>query len=346
MKKSIIILLALLLCFIPLFAKAKAPVKNVRPAWVDNPKAEYPETMYMSAVGEGSNRRDAENTAIGNISRIFESKVKAESSVQERYKELTGNGGSSMESATESNKSVNVSSEQKLINIEIGPSWTDDLGRVYVIAYLHRLKTADIYEEKISDNEKRINQFLQQTPQSENPQYLYANLSAATFIAGLNQELIDQLAVISPDSREMLDLSYNYQSLRQKTAETARQIHFTVSIMDDQKDRITSQIQQVLVEQGFSLNTDNAILVKGQISFEDAKLNQPQKYVRYTLNLDVVDVNGALLFTFNKTGREGHLNYSEAEARAIRTVSQLIQKDFKSQLLNYFDGLAQKNEGK
>ncbi len=340
MKKILIILLILLALSVICLAK-KSNVMQ-KPAWVDDPKSEYPETVYLSSVGSGSGRQEAQNTAMGNLARIFEANVKSTSEYNERYKELITDQKCSSESATELNKSTTVSADQKLLNMEIGPSWTDDLGQVYTIAYINRQKTADIYSQKIDENDKRIKYFMDQQLLTKDPKSIYANLSAAAVIGEANQILLDQLAIISPDDREMTKLSYGCPVIMKSLSDAASLIHFNVNIENDDRNKITAQFTSLLSDMGFGLNPENAIQINGNVLFEEVDLQASQKFIRYTLNVDVKDANGISLFTMTDIGREGHINYPEARARAVRTITGKIQNDFKKRLVGYFDGLVQK----
>nr|MDA3813272.1 hypothetical protein [Candidatus Cloacimonadota bacterium] len=95
MKK--IILLSLILILILSCAAHAVKRKGSKPEWLKNPKAVYSEQMYLTAIGEGDSRSDAESMAAGNLSRIFESNIKAEETVNQRYMELTKNNKTDLE---------------------------------------------------------------------------------------------------------------------------------------------------------------------------------------------------------------------------------------------------------
>ena len=51
------------------------------PKWVSNPKTDYPDDLYLAAVGAGDTRRSAENAATASLSRIFESHIESDERV-------------------------------------------------------------------------------------------------------------------------------------------------------------------------------------------------------------------------------------------------------------------------
>ena len=175
--KKFIIIASLLLMALLLFncsqsgqniGSANAKSKNKRPSWMDNPHKKYPDAQYLVAIGAGDTRRDAENIAAGNLSRIFESKIKVDHTMKERYKSLSkGTKFVSEELATESNENVNIKSDQSLINVQFGESYTDKSARIHVLAYLNRKETATIYTEKINTANEQILFFMDKSENND-----------------------------------------------------------------------------------------------------------------------------------------------------------------------------------
>ncbi len=337
--KRILIILIVIVLMIPLCAGAKKPKGDARPVWVDNPKTEYPDAMFLSAVGSGGSRAEAENNAAGNLAKIFRSDITAQTTFSERYHELMSATSAKAETETKMQKDIKVTASQNLFNIEIGKTWTDNLGQVYAVAYLHRLKTADIYEQRIVENNRQIMNYLNQSKTSDNPWQVYALLNAATVINQNNEELLSQLEIISLDTRRSISTGYSPDALKLNLAQAARAISFNLEVKGDVEGKISAVISETLTTNGFELSPLSSATLKAEITFEDVQLNQPQKFVRYTLALSVYDDKGNVLISLSDNNREGHLNKDEAKARAIRTLSAKIKTELPKRLFGYFDGL-------
>jgi len=346
MKKYIGIIM---LCTILLVACSQASAgKNRQPNWITNPESEYPNSLYMTAVGQGDSRNEAEKRAIGNLAQIFKAEVSVEETVTESYEELMSSGEIAASGSSSMESAVSVNAEQTLQNVQIGESYTDDLGRVYVLAYLDRMQTATIYETQIEENNRRIVDFqdLAQTT-SGNPAQHYALLNAAHIIARQNVGLLAQLNIISPTSREMMQLPYQADQLAQERAASAKKISFFVEIQNDQNDKVTNLIKEELADLGFvSVANANALLqLRGDVLFEPVDLDrQGQKFVRWVLNLSVLNAQAESIINLTKSGREGHLNEAEAQARALRTIASIIQKEVQGKIVQYFNRLAMQTQ--
>ncbi len=338
MKRNLFILLILML-ILPLLAFAKNPGANIRPKWVDDPKSEYPESMYLSAVGSSGSRAEAENNAAANLAKIFRSEISSSTSYQERYNELMSETKDEASTETQSQKNVQVKSSQNLLNIETGKSWTDKLGQVYALAYINRFKTADIYEEKIEENSKQIQHYLQEGMLSSNTWKVYACYNIANLIHQNTEEMMAQLAIISLDTKESIELGYEPNELKTKVAEYAKLINFNLVVSGDAESKVRPLIEEIVTTNGFTISDNNAATIKVDTKLEDVELNQPQKFVRYFLTINVYDPEGNNIVTMSDNNREGQVNKDEARARAIRTMSGKVKTELPKRLFQYFDSL-------
>ena len=213
---------------------------------------------------------------------------------------------------------------------------------VFVLAYLNRMKTGEIYEEKINKNTEKINYFEKECDNSKNIIFKYAAMSAASAVSFNNEVLLEQLGIIFPTSREMLEINYNHNDIIKKTAEIAKQISFKIDIKNDDENKVTILLEELMNDIGFILAEENLLNIQGEVTFEDTDLGREQKFVRYELQLKVFDPNGVTIVTLDEKGREGHVSYTEAKARAVRTIENKIKKELKKKLIAYFDGLITK----
>ena len=337
MKKSILLAITLIL-ILSCAAHAKKR-KSSKPEWLKNPKAVYSEQMYLSAIGEGDSRSDAENMAAGNLARIFESNIRAEETVNQRYMELTKNNKTDFEEQTDVTKSVNIQSKQTLFNIQFGESYTDDMGRVHTIAFLNRMKTAEIYESKINKNAERISYFAKIANESNDPILKYSSLSAASAVSLQNELLLAQLAIIFSSAIDMLEINYNHNKIIKDANEAAAGISCNIRIQNDEENKITILLEELVNDLGFVLSDYNVLTIDGNILLEKTDLKRDLEFVRFELQINITDNKGNVIVSMSEKGREGHISATEARARAIRTLSKKINKQLKKKLIAYFDGM-------
>ncbi len=336
MRKTILWLL--ILSCVLLVAK-----KNEEPEWLNNPKSIYPDAMYLSALGEGDTRLAAENDAAGNLSRVFESRIKVDQTYRERYQELTRGATTEAQSLSEMDRNVGVQAEQTLFNIQFGESYSDKTGRVHVIAYLDRLRTGEIYNSKIEENANQINWYLDKQKSTDDALTKYALQNAAVIVATNNQVLMEQLRIISPNMAEFIQLPYDLNELQTTLKDMGKNMRISIAIKGDQDDKITNTLKEMLSEAGFSLGDNGVLKITGEIGYEKVNLGKDdQKFVRWEITVDLNDQSGENLIHYYEKGREGHISYPEAMERSVREIEKKLKKQFIGKLNDYIDGLVMK----
>lgn len=336
MHKVLYICIVLTLCCSILFA---SKVDKNRPAWVDNPTAEYNNQLYLSAVGSASTRAQAEDNARANLAKIFSTTITTESGFEQRYQEIISGSDASFTTETNQTDKIQIQSSQKLTNIQIGKTWTDKLGQVYAIAYLHRHGTAELYLQQIGDNSKRIMTLLSQSTEGDS-WVIFACLTAAGIVDAVNADLIEQLKVISLSDASDLVLPYDREILRKQIQTAGQKITFRIVMNGDEIEKIKPQIETAITSLGFAVSEIGVNRVLCNTTFEDLLMDSQQKYVRYQCTIAVSDESEQQIVTMSEIGREAHFTYDEAKARAIRSISAKIKGDFSKKLQNYLDSRA------
>lgn len=336
MRKLPVIICLLMLFSTVLVAKKKA---KDRPAWVDNPAIEYNTTLYLSAVGCGSNRAQAEDNARANLAKIFSTSIQSESGFEQRYQELISDSAANYSTELDQSARVKVMSSQTLSNIQIGKSWTDELGQTYAAAYLNRTLTAELYRSNIEDKAARIMALLNSVLDSQDNWEIFATLNAAGTLNAQNGLLISQLRIISLDEANSIHLPYDPEVLMAQQHAAGRRITFRVESEDEAAQALLPNLQEVVTNLGFGVSDLALNLIKICLSVEDLALENPRnKYVRYQMNILVTDETGKQLLNYNAAGREAHLSFAEARSRAQRTASEKIGNEFAQKLQAYLDG--------
>lgn len=314
---------------------------NDRPKWLENPKSVYSEQQYLTAIGEADSHQEAQNIAAANLSKIFKMEVKADETTIQRAMELTTSEGTISEENFQVTKNVNVISGQTLMNVEYAESYTDNLGRTFVLAYLNRHKTAMIYEEKIEGSSEKISHYISKGKSEQDHIKVYAFYNAALIIAKSNEVLLDQLDVISPMDKEMIELPYNYNELESLVSEKAKNVTFGINIKNDEEGKIKIMLEEILTDYGFVTSHSPLLKIQGNVELEKTDLNREDgfKFMRYNLQIMISDNNSNIVAAFSKKGREGHTNFIEAKARIYRIIEKKIGKTLKRKINNYIDKL-------
>ncbi|MDD5582890.1 MAG: LPP20 family lipoprotein [Candidatus Marinimicrobia bacterium] len=313
-----------------------------RPAWFDNPSALYPEKEYLVARGAGDTQEAAEDNAAANLAKIFKSDISIDQTTRERYSAFSKLGDTMDELLeTEIDQTVRVAAGEILYNVKFSDPYTDNMGRVHILAYLNRQETAKIYRDKINANFEKIQFLLNEAESTSDPITRYACLNACYAISTLNQSMLDQISIIHPLSYNMLtalneELSLTFIS--KKRAEAAKNLTFSVSINGDD-GRVTSMVSETISNMGFPLIENTGIIhVTGNIAFEEVDLKRNDaEFIGWNLTLKVVGPEDITLVEINTKGREGGVSKEAAKRTALREIGKSVGPKLENQLMAYFD---------
>lgn len=298
---------------------------------------------YLSAVGFGDTRAQAEKAAASELAKVFESRVRVEDSLVERYTELMSSKGASVSGQTDINRQTTITSAQTLYNLKYTESSVDAKGIVAVVAYMDRRETATVYLDKIGVNSGRVKFLEGEAGKTDDPVRHFALLGAAATIGVNNGILVDQLSIISQPAHKSVQLGYDLSSLQKQAADAAKKVGFAVRIKGDPDNRVSKLCEELFTDMGFVVSDKPVLTVDGTFTIEDTDLGRTDaKFVRYDCTLSVRDGSGTSFATLVEKGREGHASTKEASARVLRTIKEKLQTELRRKLTAYFDSLTRR----
>ncbi len=310
------------------------------PQWYLNPQDVYPSETFLTSIGSGDSRRDAEQQALAGLSQIFEAEISVDSRTSERYSELMTAQGSVSENEVRLAQDTSVRSNQTLLNVQYGEAAVDEMGRVHVIAYIERLPTGRVYADLIEKNGDQVESFLQEAASSDDLVREYAYTSAAAVVSSTNEVLRDQLRIIAPGFGEIVSLPYDPDEVLQRRADLASQMQTSVDVDGDETDRIAGVVRAALSEERFPLGASDPVFrVTGQMRIADGEVNEDFQSVRWTLTLDFAGPDGDTLVTFDQQSRASGVSREAAVSFAYNDMEEAVAQGFVGAIRRYFDGV-------
>lgn len=324
-----------------LTACLSTPSPSGKPAWVDNKFIKYAESGFLVEIGQGSSLKDAKRNAAASLAQIFKTSIKVETTIQTRYKEFSSGGSAEASEETNFDQDITQLADQELINVNYGESWTNNLGQVHVLAYIDRQKTANIYRERINENNNVVRNFLSQSGGQSSAIREYAYYDAAYVVAQANQVLIEQLEIINLPMSKTIMKSYDINEIRNNRKESAFSMVFTINIENDEEGKITAVLTDELTSFGFAVDPSGSLAVTGTIAFEDVKLDNKMSNKKYYLTVNIEDEKGIPAVSIEKNDRITAVSESAVKSVTYREIEKVVKRDLIGQLIDYFDGFVQ-----
>ena len=308
------------------------------PLLISEPSSVYPEALYLSGVGYGHSRSDAEAAAAAVLTKAISQKVEAQSSSVQEMDAAMQNVRRGFSSVIRTSSTVD-----EISGLAIKETWADKNGTVYALAVINREDVGSHYEAKIKAAEDGINGFILFA--ADNPASFEAlsALKKAAASASENEKNLSLLSVIHPGKYKNLSLAYkNTQTVEALLYREIEKTGIAVEVENDKNKRIETAFLKALKDAGFKTasGTSSAAdllsdvfpyILKASITVEPfkGKTAADNIYVRYTVHADLTDRRtGKIVLPWSISGREAHITQSEAENRALRTVENEIKEKF------------------
>ena len=315
-----------------------------RPVWVDTPDLYYSKQRYVSAVGFGSDRNQAERDALAKLTGVFGQSVQAELTTILNYSEAVKSGAIQVEENNTVQNAITTSAEMDtLVGAEINDVWYDGKELYYAAAVMEKEKTSALYADLIKSNERIISNLVNMNAEEKNTLDGYSRFLLAGTIADANRVYANVLTIVGNTRGINPAEMKKGEDYRIEAAAIVRNIPIGVSVSGDRGGRIKGAFSKALSAAGFRSGGDNSrYMINAVYTMSEVALpGQTNKFVRYQLNGALTDTaeGNSVLVSYDASGREGHLTLPEAEERALRAAESKIPGDFEAVLRNYLSSL-------
>jgi hypothetical protein len=330
----------------PASRPAPALENRGKPAWVETPDLVYGKQRYVAAVGFGPAREQAERNALANLTARFGQSIQAEMKSVATYSEAVKSGAIQVSENVSVQQAITTSAEMdSLLGAEIADVWYDGSSVYYAAAVMERGKTAELYADLIRTNSRIITDLTTMSAAEKNTLNGYSRYQLAAAIADANRLYANVLTYVGNTTDINPGDMKKGDDYRLEAAGIVRSIPIGVTVSGDRSDRIKNAFIRALGSAGFRTGGGGAnqrYRLEATLGLTPTDLpNQQNKFIRFTLDANLKDTveGNSVIFSFNTSGREGHLNIPEAENRALREAEKRIEETYSSSLLKYLEEL-------
>ena len=312
--------------------------KASMPEWFKHRDDYFPPNEYLVAKAWGNTPEKAIAEATIALSYLFNTKVSVEKNILERYESISDEKDMLENYYEYSEEMAQLITQQDLVNVKFMDPIKDPKRRQYfTIAYMDRAETSQILMNRIAREEEKINYYVNVAESSKDPigRYQYAN--AAWLRSAKQQAMQEQLDIIAPGLG--IKPHNSFKELTKKKQLFAQDIQFKIIATDKENERIQQAISQAINKAGFSVVTTSAILnIYYDASMGKIDLHQdPLVFIAWDFNLKLRNWQDETLLSLYEEGREGSTDMKNARFHAIEHIQDYIQKEFRTELISYFD---------
>lgn len=309
-----------------------------KPVWVDSWQDNYPESIYLGAVGSGESRESAEKNAYSNLASYFGVSV---DSVTKMYSASTVSGSGDTSSTSDwssfKNKATLSIKISDIAGAAIAESWYD--GKTYfALALLNKNSAVLYYFNQAVDAASEIAYYQTIDPSSLSFSSIGSVQSlrdkalkyyeAARIISVLSPGFVDSLPSIPSDS----DILYLIDKF-------TYELSVEVCGESDGWYMISGNVYGALDDVGIKpAKGESRYRLEDSLELTETTLSgNPLKFIKYSLVLKIVDnETGRFVFTWSISGREGQTSFNGARERAFIVINKKIENELPSALKKTF----------
>ncbi len=317
-----------------------------KPSWVDGMSSDYPSAQYLTGVGQGQTRPEADNQAYAALARIFTAQISAQSKDWETYLLVERNGYSRDERRLTLDQVTQVSTDKVLEDVSIVDRWYDSkTATFYALAGMHRLQAETTLLERIAELDRSIEDDVRDVHQTTDALAKVRGLRRATRNLILREAYNADLRVIRASGQGSTAPYQVHELTHQLDEFMAENLTLAIVVSGDHSEPVRQALTEGLIKEGFHIllpptgDAQNAgvesrqlpeLLVRGLVRIWPIEVRDPHfRYVRWCSDFEVVErVSQRVLGAISRGGKEGHLSDREAVAKVIR----IMQRDMSSEV--------------
>lgn len=315
-----------------------------RPDWVEGRARKYPAEQYLTGVGFGDTRRAAEDLAYAAIARIFQAQISSRTKEWEKYVQTEIKGKIRTTRDIQIDQLTSVATKKALRDIRIAEIWVDESEKsTYALAIMDRAHAAAVLRERIAGIDRDVLDLRRKAKDTTDKVEAVRSLRRAMRVL-LKRDLYNiDLRIVNPVGKGV-DPPVSLINIRQEIQRLlSHDIHIGIEVSGPYHAGIRSAILEGLTKEGFSLEESGDpskidVLVKGNVNFKKADLPR-WKIVRWSISVDLINhKNGKIFGSLTKHGREAHLNFSEAEKKAVRALQKKVVDELGALMVSFIYG--------
>ena len=321
-RKIIFVLVCFLLSFSVFSAEKKVP------DWYEHKEVVYPGEFYISAIGEGITKEEAEIKAISQISLFFNTTSEVSNDLIKRYSESDGKNYE-FSSSTQIQEKSKITSNAEFFGVQFDNGFYLD-GKYYTLAYIERSAAFDVYNQRIKINTSILENLLLMAENYNNPILGIEAAEKGVPIADLTSELIKMARIVKKVNENYFLESEGYIQRIYSALEICKQnLVFTLTVKNDYEDMIYLTLSDLLENNGYSLSkTDGVCSIPVKISVD--KEETPAGIFLYCgISIEGKTGTGQTFFSYSRTfPKKGAKQESFAYKRAFLEIQNELNQTF------------------
>ena len=324
MKKKFYFIFCLFV--LPFFAFT---AENRIPDWYEHKEIVYPSEFYISAIGEGLTKEEAEINAIAQISLYFNTTTAVSNELVKKYSEVESENYYDFYSSTQIQEKSNISSNAEFFGVQFDNYFYLD-GKYYTLAYIERSSAFDVYNQRIKINTAKLENLLLVAEDYNNPILGIYAAEKGVVIAEVTSELLKMARIVKKVNDSYFLETENFIQRIYSALEICKQnLVFTLTVENDYEDMVYLTLSDLLENNGYNLSKTDGVCSVFVTVTVDKEENSAGIFLYCGISVEGKTGTGETFFSYSRSfPKKGAKQESFAYKRAFQEIQKELNETF------------------
>jgi len=311
-----------------------------RPDWVDGEAGYYPNQQYLVASGSASSAELAKDRALGNLSKIFESKIQENSITRSDTRVNVQDGKESYTKNQRLAQNIHVQTDKVIKGARIAETWLDSSVQTYhALAVLDRQQAGNNMRHEMHRLDEETKVELERSQSAADPLQSMAALNQALVLQQQRQALQNSLKVIDLKGHGQ-PAEWNLADLRGRLENKLQSLRIATAVDGDPLGRLDQAVKSAMGNAGFpAVNGNGDYTLVANLDVQDLGMREGWYWLRGMLSVKLLEANGKVRGRKQWPLKVSALQRNDSESRLMTQVSKQLNRDLKPAILSFATGV-------
>lgn len=331
---------ALIAVIIGLSLIFRVAVAQSQPDWVSGSTPEYPDGLYMSARGSASNDELAKNRALANLSKIFESHIRAASITKSAVQVEQGNEGERYTRSHSIVQQIQLRTDKIINGARIAESWKDTQEFTYhSLAVLNRTQASNNIRQEIQQLDFATQIALDQSQLQQDDLLSMSAQNKSVALQSQRQALHKMLKVIDLKGQGYPS-RWNLSELKSQLEIKLLSLDIAAAVDNDPVGKLEEALKSAMGNAGFpAKNTDSGYTLVANLDVQDLGFRQGWYWLRGKLSIKMISSDGKIRGRRQWPLKVSALQHIDTEGRLMTQVNNTLSSELKRAVLQIATGV-------
>jgi hypothetical protein len=311
-----------------------------RPDWVDGDAGFYPNQQYLVASGSAANAELARDRALGNLSKIFESKIRENSTTRSDTRVNVRDGKETYSKDQRLAQNINIQTDKVIQGARIAETWLDKPVLTYhALAVLDRQQAGNNMRQEMQRLDQETEVELQRSRGERDPLLSMAALNRALTLQQQRQVLQNSLKVIDLRGQGQA-AEWNLAELRGQLESSLQSLRIATAVDGDPLGRLDQAVKSAMGNAGFpAVSGAGDYTLVANLDVQDLGMREGWYWLRGKLSVKLLEASGKVRGRKQWPLKVSALQRNDSESRLMTQVSRQLNQELKPAILSFATGV-------